>query len=84
MPTGNGDVVLRALGTVLRARRLQLELTQEELAGRAKLHRTYIGSVERGERNITFKNLVAFATALETNIEALSRSLRIALSEIQE
>lgn len=40
-------------------------ISQEELADMCELHRTYIGSVERGERNITLKNAEKIAHALE-------------------
>ena len=40
-------------------------LSQEELAFRAKLHRTYISSVERGERNVSLENIFAIAEALQ-------------------
>lgn len=44
--------------------RVDLGLSQEELAARSGLHRTYIGGVERGERNITLKSLERIALAL--------------------
>lgn len=53
-------------GSVVRSRRLALGISQEELAGRANVHRTYIGSVERGERNISLLNIHALAKALVT------------------
>jgi transcriptional regulator with XRE-family HTH domain len=54
--------------------RHQLGWSQEELAARAGLHRTYIGAVERGERNITLKTLERLARALECDpVSLLSR-----------
>jgi transcriptional regulator with XRE-family HTH domain len=52
-------------GHNVRRIRTQAGLSQEELAYRAKLHRTYISSVERGERNVSLENILAIAEALK-------------------
>jgi len=52
------------LGQKIREQRVVIGLSQEELADACGLHRTYIGSVERGERNISFQNIVVIARAL--------------------
>jgi len=51
--------------------RQKRKMSQEELANMCGLHRTYIGSIERGERNATLSTLEALATALDTNISKL-------------
>lgn len=51
-------------GTALRQARLRLELSQEELAERAGMHRTYIGQVESGQRNVAIDNLENLADAV--------------------
>lgn len=53
-----------AFGTEVRKRRHKLLLSQEALSERAGLHPTYLGSVERGERNISLENIIALAKAL--------------------
>lgn len=66
---------LKALGTALRTRRKALGLSQEGVAERAGLHWTYIGGVERGERNIGFLNLLSLAKALETDASELIKGI---------
>jgi transcriptional regulator with XRE-family HTH domain len=56
--------VLRSFGARVRSAREQAGLSQEALAAAAGLHRTYVGGVERGERNIGLVNLVSLARAL--------------------
>jgi transcriptional regulator with XRE-family HTH domain len=51
-------------GKAVRARRNALGITQEELAHRAGIHPTYLGDVERGERNIALINILKLAKAL--------------------
>lgn len=48
----------------LRRLRTATGVSQEELAARAGLHRTYISSVERGQRNVSLENIFAIARAL--------------------
>ena len=57
-------------GNVRRLRKAK-GFSQEELADRAGCHRTYIGSIERGERNLSLLNIVAIASALDVPIAAL-------------
>jgi len=54
----------RAFGDRVRELRTAAGLSQEALAEHAGLHRTYVGSVERGERNISLDNIYALAEAL--------------------
>ena len=51
--------------------RNKLGFSQEELAEETGLHRTYIGSVERGERNVSIDNIQLIANALKTNVPNL-------------
>lgn len=54
----------KIVGANVRAHRIAKRLSQEGLADGAGLHRTYIGSVERGERNVSIDSLEKIATAL--------------------
>lgn len=51
--------------------------SQEELAEHTELHRTYIGSVERGERNLSLSNIVAIAQALDVPVAELFQGIEI-------
>ena len=55
----------------LRFLRNQKGLSQEELAGICGVHRTYVGSVEREERNVTLSSLELFASALKVSVPKL-------------
>ncbi|HEV2292799.1 MAG TPA: helix-turn-helix transcriptional regulator [Tepidisphaeraceae bacterium] len=59
------DTTLNALGAVIRRRREDVGLSQDELGHLSGLHRTYVGSVERGERNLTLSSLIALCRALQ-------------------
>jgi transcriptional regulator with XRE-family HTH domain len=58
---------LEQVGFRLRERRVALKLTQAELAETCGLHRTFIGSVERGERNLALLSLRKLARALRVS-----------------
>lgn len=66
---------LQLLGSRIRERRKVLNLTQEELAAKADIDRSYIGGVERGERNVTFTMLCTICTAIECDVAALTDGL---------
>jgi transcriptional regulator with XRE-family HTH domain len=68
-------VDLTTLGDRIREQRKKLGLTQEDLAHKAEIDRSYIGSVERGERNLTLKVLCAICVALECDISALTKGI---------
>lgn len=65
------DPELLAFGRHLRELRLERSLTQEALANAAGLHWTYIGQIERGERNLTLKNVLRLAHGLDISSGAL-------------
>jgi transcriptional regulator with XRE-family HTH domain len=60
--------VLIKFGQKVREERAKLGLSQEELAVRAGVHRTYIGMIERAEKNITLENIEKIAKALNISI----------------
>ncbi len=65
---------LAAFGLAVRTLRQKAQLSQERLADVCGLHRTYIGSVERGERNVGLLNIYVLAGALNTSAAELLRT----------
>jgi len=63
--------IKQRFGKAVRRRRRELDMSQEELAERAELHRTYISSIERGDRNISLENIEKVTRALEISIADL-------------
>tara|TARA_B110000238_G_C15886029_1_gene335619 strand:+ start:194 stop:415 length:222 start_codon:yes stop_codon:yes gene_type:complete len=63
--------ILVIFGQKIREVRKDKGFSQEELAHKADLHRTYIGMIERAEKNITLLNIEKIANALETSIKKL-------------
>lgn len=63
--------ILREFGHKVKKLRKAKGWSQEELGSRAKLHRTYIGSIERSERNISLLNIERIAKALGVSVEFL-------------
>lgn len=59
------EAIRIAFGKLLREKRQIRKISQEELAFQSGLHRTYVGSVERGERNLSLENIFIFAKALK-------------------
>ena len=65
----------KVLANNIRAHRAELDISQEQLADACGLHRTYIGSVERCERNVTLSTLEVLAAALDVSVpELLTRN----------
>ena len=67
---------IKLFGERVRQRRCQLGLSQEELAEKSGFHRTYIGTVERGERNPALRNVIRLAEALSVDTGSLTQGLR--------
>lgn len=63
--------ILIKFGQRVRHLRKEKNLSQEDLSFKADLHRTYIGMIERAEKNITLVNIEKIANALETSINNL-------------
>ncbi len=66
------DIKLK-LGRKIRETRVKEGYSQEELASRCGLHRTYISDIERGERNVSVENIEKIAIALKTEPDELLR-----------
>ena len=67
--------IRRRFGRAIRKRRERLGLSQEEFADRCGLHRTYVGAIERGERNVSLINLEKVARAFKISLSDLFRGV---------
>lgn len=67
----NMENILEKFGLKVREERLKAGLSQEELADKAGLHRTYVGMIERAEKNVTLRNIAKIAKALDVELIAL-------------
>ncbi|ATQ41496.1 helix-turn-helix domain-containing protein [Caulobacter mirabilis] len=67
--------VLKTLGRRVREKRKSLSWSQEELAHRADIDRSYIGGVERGVRNLSFSVLCQICRALECDVAELTHGI---------
>lgn len=76
MGSGAGRDPRAEFGKRVRRLRHRLGWTLEELAEEAEMHWTYLGSIERGERNVALLNIVRIAKALRVGPEDLVRGLR--------
>ena len=69
------ESVLKELGQRIRQKRKSRGWTQEALADNARIDRSYVGGVERGERNLTFTVLCQICTALGCDVAELTKGL---------
>lgn len=65
------ESIMIMFGRNVQKERQRMNISQEELAYRAKLHRTYIGMVERAERSISLQNAKKIADALNVKLDTL-------------
>ena len=63
--------IRKLLGSRIREIRQKKRMSQEELAFKSELHRTYISDIERGNRNVSLKNIEKIAKALKVAIREL-------------
>lgn len=68
--------ILERFGQRIRELRKEKNLTQEAVAEKAKLHPTYIGTVERGQKNISLRNIEKVAKAIGVNLSEFFSTFR--------
>lgn len=68
--------IIKSFGEEIKKLRIQKSLSQENLAEKTGFHRTYIGMVERGERNISLNNIQKLAKALEIEIFQIFKEIK--------
>jgi transcriptional regulator with XRE-family HTH domain len=64
-------------GFAVKTRREELNLTQEDLAEKAGIHRTYVSDIERGSRNLSLINIERLAAALSMSLADLFRLVEL-------
>lgn len=69
-------VLKKGFGELVRKRRREIGLSQEDLGFECGLHRTYIGSIERGETNLTLENMAVLAVTMKCEINDLIPCLK--------
>ena len=69
-------VILQSFGAAIRKLRQEKGFSQESFALKAQIHRTYIGGIERGERNPTLTSIVKIAQALSIEPETIFEEMR--------
>lgn len=67
--------ILKKFGRTIRKLRLSLNISQEAFANQIELHRTYIGMIERGEKNISLNNIEKVATGLHMTISDVFKEM---------
>ena len=72
---GSDREIHRVLGRHIRELRLKRGFSQESFADHCGLHRTYMGAIERGERNLTLQTLLSVATGLGITLSQLLSGL---------
>ncbi|WP_308201875.1 helix-turn-helix domain-containing protein [Salinibacter ruber] len=75
---------LQAFGSAVRRCREDLGLSQEKLAEKAGVHRTYVGGVERGEQNVSLANILNLADALDLSASELMERYEAELQVIEK
>jgi transcriptional regulator with XRE-family HTH domain len=75
--------LLRALGQRIRELRLAQGYSQESFADKCGLHRTFMGTVERGESNLSFQNIVKVAQTLSVSLAVLFADLESAAEKLK-
>jgi transcriptional regulator with XRE-family HTH domain len=71
------NLLLRALGQRIRELRTEQGYSQEGFADKCGVHRTFMGTVERGESNLSFQNILKVATALGVTLASLFMDIEI-------
>ena len=76
-------VLLRALGQRIRELRLAQGYSQEAFADKCGVHRTFMGTLERGESNVSFQNIVKVAQTLGVSLAVLFTDLESAAERLR-